>query len=284
MRRRWWVVMAGLCLLNFAPAASADHKPGAAGHSTGGGARVILTLKDMHDARDELAASVGKAGPRWEYRTRLNCASGDADSNCDVADVCTNGQLQAVVLRRLLDESGVPVSDPRGIWSTWGVTCFANELPGSNLPTIAMIRQAFRDIDFAKGGLSIQPVGNVTLVNLPTYFQATWPQAGVQPDEIDTSALLGYRLEIQPVLRSLTYVYGDGSASEPTQSLGGPHPDGDIRWTYRRPGSMATRVDTTYGGRFRLQGGAWMTIPDTVTVPGTPVTLTVREAKARLYE
>lgn len=251
----------------------------------GGGARVILTLKDIQKAKSEAAAAVGKPGPRWQYRTRINCAMGDANGTgcATAAAACTNGQFQAVVLRRLVNPDGTPVPPPRGLWSEWGVTCFPNELPGSNLPTLAMVRQAFREVDFAKGDLTIQPVGNVTLVNLPTYFEATWPDAGVGPDETDTTALLGYRLEIQPVLRSLTYVYGDGSASEPTESLGGPHPEGDIRWTYTQPGVVATRVDTTYGGRFRLEGGPWMTIPDTVTVRGTPVNLTVCEAKARLY-
>jgi len=253
---------------------------------TGGGVRVTLTLEDMRKAKAEAAAAVGKPGPRWQYRTRINCSAGDTTgSGCaTAAAACTNGQFQAVVLRRLVTADGTPVTQPQGRWTVWGVTCFPNELPGSNLPTLAMVQQAFREIDFAKGGLSIQPVGNVTLVNLPTFFQASWPEAGVGPDEIDASALLGYRLEIQPMVRSLTYVYGDGNSSGPTESLGGPHPDGDIRWTYTRAGAMATRLDTTYGARFRLQGGAWMTIPDTVTVQGTPVTLTVREAKARLYE
>ncbi|WP_147064279.1 hypothetical protein [Knoellia locipacati] len=256
------------------------------GQNSGGGTRVILTLDDIRKAKADAAAAVGKPGPRWQYRTRLNCSAGDTTgSGCaTAAAACTNGQFQAVVLRRLVNADGSVVAGPQGIWTTWGVTCFPNELPGSNLPTLAMVQQAFREIDFAKGGLSIQPVGNVTLVNLPTFFQASWPEAGVGPDEIDASALLGYRLEIQPIVRSLTYVYGDGNSSGPTESLGGPHPDGAIRWTYTRAGAMATRLDTTYGARFRLQGGAWMTIPDTVTVQGTPVTLTVREAKARLYE
>jgi len=259
---------------------------GVNGEIGGDGTKVHLSLTDVRKAKAEAASAVGKPGPRWEYRTRINCAAGDdSGTGCaTAAAACTNGQFQAVVLRRLVSETGAPVPGEQGIWTEWGITCFPQELPGSNLPTLAMIRQAFRDIDFAKGSVTIQPVGNVTLVNLPTFFEASWPTAGVAPEEIDTSALLGYRLEIQPVLQSLTYVYGDGSSSEPTQSLGGPHPTGDIRWTYRQAGQVDTRVDTTYGGRFRLEGGSWVTIPDTVTLQGTPVSLTVREAKARLYQ
>ncbi|KGN39049.1 hypothetical protein N803_00570 [Knoellia subterranea KCTC 19937] len=257
---------------------------GGAGVPTGGGARVTLTLQELRKARADAAKAVGKPGPRWEYKTRINCAVGDPDANCDTAaSACTNGQLQAVVLRRLVNPDGTPVPDDRGIWSEWGVTCFPDLLPGNTLPSLAQIRQAFRQVNFTKGDLSIQPVGNVTLVNLPTYFEATWPEAGVGPDEIDASTILGYRLEIQPIARSVTYVYGDGNTSGPTTSVGGSYPDGDIRWTYKQPGVMATRLDTTYGGRFRLEGGAWITIPGTVEVKGSPVNLTVREAKARLY-
>ncbi|MFC7487215.1 hypothetical protein ACOCJ7_00240 [Knoellia sp. CPCC 206453] len=246
---------------------------------------MTLTLEELRKARDDAAQAVGKPGPRWQYKTRINCNQGDANAGCGTAAAaCTNGQFQAVVLRRLVNPDGTPVTQPEGQWAEWGVTCFPDMLPGSNLPTMAQIMQAFRDVNFTKGDLKIQPVGNVTLVNLPTYFEATWPEAGVGPDEIDATPLLGYRLEIQAEARSLTYVYGDGNSSEPTTSLGGPHPNGDIRWTYTKPGVMPTRLDTTYGGRFRLNGGQWIAIPGTVDVQGTPVNLTVREAKARLYK
>ncbi|MEO7270228.1 MAG: hypothetical protein ABIW49_13575 [Knoellia sp.] len=287
MRRAGWVatLLLTLSLFAFTPSANADKKPGTGGIFSGDGTKVTLTLEELTKARDEAAAAIGKPGPRWEYRTRINCNQGDANAGCGTAAAaCTNGQFQAVVLRRLVNPDGTPVNQPQGQWAEWGVTCFPDMLPGSNLPTMAQILQAFRDVNFTKGDLKIQPVGNVTLVNLPTYFEATWPDAGVGPDEIDATPLLGYRLEIQAVARSLTYVYGDGNTSGPTKSLGGPHPDGDIRWTYKKPGVMPTRLDTTYGGRFRLNGGQWIAIPGTVDIQGTPVNLTVREAKARLYK
>lgn len=284
--------------------------------NTGDGTKVTLTQAQMAKARDDAAkaaaaAASGKPIPRWEYKTRINCAAGDvnADDGCGTAaEACTNGQFQAVVLRRLLvpvrgasspapgpsstgpvvvtparPGSMTPAAGPEGQWHVWGVTCYPQLLPGNTLPTMAQVLSAFREIDFTKADLSIQPVGNVTLVNLPTYFETKWPEAGVGPEESDVTDLLGYRLEIQPLARSLNYIYGDGNSSGPTESLGGPHPEGDIRWTYKQPGTMATRVDTVYGSRFRFGSGAWMTIPGTVDVQGTPVNLTVREAKARLY-
>jgi hypothetical protein len=41
--------------------------------------------------------------------------------------------------------------------------------------------------------------------------------------------------------------------------------------------------DATYTGQFRVNGGQWIDIPGDVTIQGTPETLTVRTAKARLY-
>ena len=48
-------------------------------------------------------------------------------------------------------------------------------------------------VDFALPGVHVQPEGNVTLVNLPTYFEVRWPAQGVQPREIATVQLLGRR-------------------------------------------------------------------------------------------
>lgn len=265
--------------------ATTKPKPGSALEDQDGGkGRVTLTIQELQQARREAAASVGKPGPRWEYDVRSNCVNGAADAICGAATACDNGQIQSIVLRRWVNPDGTPVpNDPRSQWSSWGLTCFPQLLPGNNLPTVAQIQQAFREINFTKATVKVQPVGNVTLVNLPTYFEATWPEAGIGPGEVDSSTLLGFRVEIRAKGNRLQYVYGDGDASEPTTSLGGPYPDGDIQHTYDRKGTMATRVDTVYGGEFRIEGGQWMTIPGTVTVEGTPVTLEVREAKARLY-
>ncbi len=52
--------------------------------------------------------------------------------------------------------------------------------------TLAMIREAFHDTDFSVPTLNIQPEGDVTLVNLPTYFQVVFPEDGFGPEEVDT--------------------------------------------------------------------------------------------------
>ena len=60
---------------------------------------------------------------------------------------------------------------------------------------MAMIRDAFHDTDFSVPTVNIQPEGDVTLVNLPTYFEVQFPRSGFGPDEVDTpdpARLLGY--------------------------------------------------------------------------------------------
>lgn len=42
------------------------------------------------------------------------------------------------------------------------------------------------------------------------------------------------------------------------------------------------RADVTYTGQFRIGGGEWVDIPGTVTINGTPVTVTVATARSRL--
>ena len=42
-------------------------------------------------------------------------------------------------------------------------------------------------------------------------------------------------------------------------------------------------TDIVYTGQFRVGGSQWFDIPGQVDLQSTPVTLTVREAKARLY-
>ena len=151
--------------------------------------------------------------------------------------------------------------------------------------TLAMIREAFHDTDFSVPTLNIQPEGDVTLVNLPTYFQVVFPEDGFGPEEVDTpdpGRLLGYRIEVRPLLKSVTYHLGD-QVIGPTTSLGGPYPSGDIRATYRQPGTHDVFAEIVYTGQFRVGGSEWFDIPGEVGLPGAPVTLTVREAKSRLY-
>ena len=150
---------------------------------------------------------------------------------------------------------------------------------------MALVLAAFHDTRFARAQLLVQPRGNVTLVGLPTYFEVRWSRAGFEPgevDRVDPVRMAGFAVEVRPVAQGIRYVFGDGSTGGPTTSRGGPYPVGDVVKAYPRAGTFVVRADVTYGGQFRVNRGAWIDIPGTVTIRGTSEYLSVRTAEARL--
>jgi len=183
-----------------------------------------------------------------------------------------------------------PLADagrPAGPWVQRGQSC---NVPAAAVAavdprpvlTVAAIRDAFRQVKFAKPTVHVQPEGNVTLVNLPTYYRVQWPAQGVQPDEVATVQLLGRSVRIRPLSRSFVYRFGDGESTGPTQDMGGRYPDGAIRHTYAAAAKAAVRVDATYGGEFSVDGGPWQEVGDTVQIDGPVVGVQVRETRTRL--
>lgn len=243
------------------------------------------------------AVNAASTGPWFRFASASYCtdlppgATGSSDPSCTIEFTVCNptGRTGPVsgpavrVWRMEVDQAGRPVAG--AAWENIGWTCLSALVPGANtVLTMQMIIDQFHKTVFAKPTAAIQPVGLKTLVNLPTYYELTWPNTGYEPGEVDTSTLVGRRVEIEPLFRSATYLYGDGQTSGPVKSVGGPHPTGDVVHTYRTKMVAPVQINVTYGGRFRVDGGAWVTIPDTVTIEGTPTNLTVAEAKARLYK
>ncbi|MGN6611278.1 MAG: PKD domain-containing protein, partial [Angustibacter sp.] len=145
-----------------------------------------------------------------------------------------------------------------------------------------LVQRAFRQLHFAHPGAHVQPEGNLTLVNLPTYYQVRWSKAGFEPGEEARVRLLGRTVRLRPRAVSYTYRFGDGSRLGPTSDAGGPYPGGRVRHTYERTGDVPVSVDASYTGDYQLGDGAWEPIDLTVPVGGDPVTVQVRQARARL--
>jgi hypothetical protein len=241
------------------------------------------------------SAVVGQgAGPWYEYATVSPCngypGRPRSDDLCGKAlALCLHdpGDGPAVaIFRREVEADGSPVSGAAGDWQPRGITCFPELVPGAGpVLTMAMIREAFHDTDFAVPTVNIQPEGDVTLVNLPTYFEVEFPDEGFGPDEVDTpdpARLLGHHIEVRPRLKSVTYHLGNRTIG-PTENLGGPYPTGDIIATYTEAGAVDVHADIVYTGQFRTGGSDWFDIPGEVDLRGSTVTLDVREAHARLY-
>ena len=238
-----------------------------------GGAQVGLTREEVGRSRQGLDIKTGAPDKRsFGYASVYACQFNTPDG----ADVLCAGAAQACagntpeqgqgpmvrLYRRELNAAGNPITG----WTTIGTTCYPELVPGKPVLGMGQILAAFRNTPWAKPTVHIQPEGNATLVTLPTYFAVTWTQAGFQPGEADTVTLLGQQVQIRPTLESYSYVFGDGTTLGPTASPGGPYPSGDITHAYPKAGTYDTHIDITFGGEFTLDGGAWITIPDTVTV------------------
>lgn len=223
-----------------------------------------------------------------EYRVELACPVLNApqtDAACQraVAGCQVNGQqIGSGFLYDIF-------ARPRGSTQPWvnvGSTCFAAQVPGAApTVTLAMLRDAMHNTPWATASISTQPVGDVTLVGLKTFYRVNWSSQGYEPGEveaIDPARMLGRRVEIRPKVDHFTYVFGDGATFGPTRSPGGVYPNGDITHSYPQTGSYAVRVDTTFTADFRVDGGPWTAIPETVTVTGPVTTVTVKAARAVL--
>jgi hypothetical protein len=288
MKRSITVIAALLTVPFSAGAANAE----AGGITSREGIETSMTSVLLDRVNQGLDLETGEPDKRvFEYTSATACATSipdgaNADIPCSAAiqacagNTAAQGQGPQVRLyRRELDNNGKPV-DPT--WLPIGTTCFPELVPGKPVLGMARILDAFHNTAWALPAVQTQPEGNTTLVTLPTYFRVSWPKAGFQPGEVDTTTLLNTPVRIRPTLKSYTYIFGDGTSSEPTLSPGGTYPEGDITHAYPKAGSYSSHVEITYGGEFSIRDGEWNLIPDTVTIGGQPQTITVKTAHPRL--
>lgn len=271
-----------------------DHGTGVLGTRTDSGSRLGVLSKEQTVAAVRSSVDPAPDAPWYELGVTSVCGlSPDRDgfdNSCGRAlGMCRSGDPAdglgppiGLWLRKV-DADGSPI--PGETWVKQGDTCFPEVVPGARALTMAMVQRAFHDTDFAVPMVNIQPEGDVTLVNLPTYFEVRFPSRGFGPDEIDRpdpGRLLGYTVEVRPRLKEVTYYLGERTVG-PTTDRGGPYPIGTVVQTYAGPGVHQIRVDIVYTGQFRVGGSGWIDIPGEVTVRGTPTTLSVHEARSYLY-
>ncbi len=138
--------------------------------------------------------------------------------------------------------------------------------------TPGRVLTAVREIGLPRLRLSVQP-GGETLVNLDTILHTT------EPDFARSISLLGSSVELEASPTTYTWHHGDGT-SQRTTTPGAPYPSKDVVHRYERPARGVTlRVDATYRVRFRVDGGPWQTLAETITATGPSTTIDVREAR-----
>ena len=167
-----------------------------------------------------------------------------------------------------------------GPWVRTGYSC-NQPLPGQAALSLADVRRAFREVDFARPTLSSQPQGGWALVNLDTYYAVTWPQQGVGPGQVATVHLLGHTVGIRPKVVEYEYDFGDGQEQR-TDDPGGPYPGGNVRHLYEQVGPVTVGVTARYSADFSVDGSGFRALDETVPIAGPTRELQVYEARAQL--
>ena len=292
MRRAAWVAaLLVATVLGPLPHADAACNEGDYMCNGGNGAQVGMTRGELLSLPKYPGQTGGPAQQnptvRFEYGMTTACTgappeSPTADVLCmhAVTSCSRSGALGPLMLvwRR---QQGPAATD--ATWHNIGETCVTDVIPeGPPKPTIADITRAFSLTPWSKPTVAMQPPNGQTLIGMPTYYSVDFPAAGFGPAEINRVTLLGYRVEVRPVLVGYIYTFGDGTTFGPTLSPGGPYPDGDIRHPYTRTGTMHPSVTVRYTGEFRIGTEPWARIPGTVDVSGPAASIVVREARAVL--
>ncbi|MGZ5372672.1 MAG: hypothetical protein ACXWXC_00160 [Aeromicrobium sp.] len=133
------------------------------------------------------------------------------------------------------------------------------------------ILSAIKQIGLPSLKINIQP-GNETLVNLDTIFYA-------RPQPFRRSVdLLGFDIDLVATPVRYTWRHGDGT-SHATSGPGRPYPSKDVVHRYAKSAkNLRPRVDVTYGVRFRVDGGAWQDLSQTLQASGPTGDLDVKDA------
>jgi hypothetical protein len=161
-------------------------------------------------------------------------------------------------------------------WQVAGAECVSPEIAGTPDVNLLLLR-TFRDrVRLLAATVEIQPSNGRTLVNLDTIFYTENRSRTVTGIDV-----LGHSVDLR--LEAVTYhwSFGDGEATT-TAGPGRPYPSKDVSHRYSAHGVVAPRVDVTYTGEYRVDGGRWLDVPGDATVTGPTVLLTVVEARSEL--
>jgi hypothetical protein len=206
--------------------------------------------------------------PDHTFRIELACTTDNA--TCPEAPTCGDGLVYDVW------EDGTLLA--------WQACLTQDQADRINGLTPGFVERAFRRLTWPASPLILQPPGGATLVNLATNAYTTNDHPTTR-----TVTLLGVHLTIQATPTSYTWHFDDPHpqpGSDPTDLTttdpGAPYPDLEVTHRYTHTGHLTPSVDTTYTGRYRVGHGPWQTIPDTLTVPGSPLDLRVESATPHL--
>lgn len=284
IRHLFWVI-SFIILCTITVTAYADvgidpgEDPGLPGVVVGGSVRD--PGRNSGSAAEAVSASVPGL-TTYEYEWVLTCFDnypGDQNEVCPSATNCSDGgQFRwSLWARQLTDGRGDPTPDSR--WEIVATECYTNEpaVPAPPQPEVtdALVLREVQRLGLPRLMVQMQPADE-TLVNFETIFYTDAPQWA------RSIQLLGFAVDVEAQATGYDWQFGDGGSAS-TQSPGAPYPAKDVTHTYTDAHvTVAPRVDTAYEIRYRVDGGGWQTIAETVPAAGLPVDLRIREATAVL--
>jgi PKD repeat protein len=212
-----------------------------------------------------LTPSSGDATVQFEYGP--TCEVG-GQATCFGGVPCFDDGVEGVTYDVFLD--GEKVSE----------VCVTEQQAAAAAPVVTPERvlRAFRSLSWPQSDLVIQPPDGQTLVNFPTNFYTE----DDEPLQRQVT-LLGRSVVIEATPAEYTWRFGDGETLS-TQSPGAPYPTLGVTHEYATADAFGPSLDTTYTGRYRLEGGPWVAIPESLTVAGDPQQLTAIEARPTLVD
>lgn len=223
-----------------------------------------------------------ESSSQYEYEWLLACLQnrpGQPMFECAAARTCPSEEEMRWWLwaRQVRDADGQPTPDAG--WQPVLTECRLTRPPEIASPrpqvTDALVLSEVKRLGLPRLAVEIQPTDK-TLVNFETIFYAEPAQWA------RTVELLDYRVDVEAEPTTYVWQFGDGSSTS-THTPGAPYPAKDVTHLYSDAGvSVAPRVDTAYEISYRVDGGAWQTISETVPAAGLPAELRIREATAVL--
>lgn len=190
-------------------------------------------------------------------------APGGAQNECQVALSCPDAQDRYYVLW---------IRETRtSAWTPGPAICLGPEEAPRPRVTPDLVLNEVRRIGLPALRVYVQPAGD-TLVHLDTIFFA-------RPQPFATTVrLLGFMVDVEATPTAYAWAFGDGAVTT-TEHPGAAYPQGDITHAYSDAHvTEQASVDATYTVRFRVDGGQWQTIEDTITADGPDTAVTVKEA------
>ena len=249
------------------------------GSSTGADSIIVsVTCEEPETFQPSNDSSNNDVLPTYrDYRFASPCVRFNPDESIVGAPDCAIAQQCASPLARAWDIYGLATTT--NTWEYLNTRCYEGSPTAADLPvptvTPGLVLNAIRQIGLPSLEIRTQP-RDKTLVNFATIFYAE-PEVFTR-----TIQLLGQEVEVEATPSRYAWHHGDGSTAT-TTGPGAPYPSQEITHSYTRAHTtVSPRVDVTYTARFRVGGGAWQDIGETVTISGPAGSLRISEATAVL--